>query len=99
MKAGDKVYCIKDRIVQGNIYVLKNNFYTVLRCNRTLIYTTTENQYGEEYYIWYVEGYEYNDNKDEIAWLKSRIFSDYFITEKESRKLKLQKLNEKNLYL
>jgi len=92
MKAGDKVFCIKDKIIQNNIYVLKNNFYIVLRCNSTLIYTTTENQYGAEYYIWYVESDEYKNNDD-------RIFSDYFITEKESRKLKLQKLNEKNLYL
>jgi hypothetical protein len=93
MKTGDKVYCIKDRIdsddhgVIYNIFTLKNKFYTILSHNNKLIYTTTENQFGPEYYIW-CANVEHNYS-----------FSNYFITEKESRKQKLQKLNEHNLHL
>jgi len=90
MKVGDKVYCIKDNISDAgeeyeHVYHLNGNVYTILRCNSKLIYTTTENQYGDEYYSWYVESNEY------------KIFSNYFITEKEQRKLKLEKLNEKSI--
>ena len=91
MKPGDKILCIKDLIRKNDkhkyIVVLKNKKYTILNINLDLnkddnfIITTSENGLKN----WSLTKNTFSD------YFK---FSDYFITEKQIRKLKIEKLNE-----
>lgn len=81
MKIGDKIYCIK-----SNDTNFKNKVYTILQLDKNIIHVTADG--GEEtafskYRLYYI-------NKKVSLWSK---FSDYFVTEKEYRKQKLNKLN------
>ena len=83
MRSGDNVYCIRTNDLNK-----KNCCYKVLYCNKNTVIVTTEKdpknelQPERKYYLF----------KQVEQWSK---FDDFFITESEYRKLKLQKLNDK----
>ena len=80
MKIGDKV-CCKMSMFDDNI---KNKEYTILIIEGNYLKITTECDYfPNSYRFWGL-----NETSDFYK------FKDYFYTEKEYRKLKLEKLNE-----
>jgi hypothetical protein len=77
MKAGDKLYCIKDFYRAYNTFY-KNNWYEIKLLS----------QYGHVVHIYCIKS---NNISERV--LTSAI-NIHFITEKESRKLKLNNLNK-----
>ena len=82
MKSGDKVLCTADFYSSLQLMFSKNKIYTIIRTNKDKDRLTLENnKYGLSFF--------YTDKKH-IFYL----FDDYFITQQEHRKQKLEKLNE-----
>jgi len=84
MKEHDKVYCINDTYINGNIDVcryIKHKTYIISQLCDDTIWIKSENTIS---YYFTIDG-NYNEN---------RIFSDYFVTLQELRKIKLDKINE-----
>jgi len=92
MKIGDKVYCIKDRPIHrlstyknvnksGKTYEIIPNKLLYTKDDKNII--TTSNDINDNTYHYSIvdNGHHY-------------YFYDYFMTQKEFRKLKLEKLNE-----
>jgi len=86
-KIGDKIICKKSYIIT-KCYYISGKMYEVLEIDcvpnkpffGSYIWTTSESDY--KYWIWSGEG----ENKNYLR------FEDYFYTEKELRKAKLEKL-------
>lgn len=92
MKTGDKVYCIKslgmssnyNQFEKGQAYIIKSIFEVANK-----IYVEYAGRDGGKYSA----GFYINNNPEGgIGWQK---FSNYFIDLKETRKMKLNKLDEK----
>ena len=82
MKVGDKVYCIKEF---GEIFFIGME-YKIFKIAADIIYVTFDGVGVCYFYISvYLPSYFY----------RSLNFSEYFVTVKEGRKLKLDKINEK----
>lgn len=88
MKIGDKIYCIKSygkslnycQFVEGQSYIIKSIFYVAKK-----IYVERVGRDGGKYST----GFNIN-NCDEIGWDN---FTDHFISVKQQRKQKLDKIN------
>lgn len=79
MRIGSKVYCIKDH----NYGYIKGNYYIIDDIiNSDIIAVESSHT---------VDSFAFTTNKDSIL---TEYFYEYFITEKEYRKIKLEKLNE-----
>lgn len=86
MKVGDKVYCIKSR---DNLN-LENRIYTILKIdhniNEIIISIEKNKYYICSHYMYHaITDFDYSEHY---------VFDEFFITLKEQRKLKLEKLNE-----
>lgn len=87
LKREPKYFCIKDMSYEDSIIYIAGNFY-----NSSNFYDDEPNCdligiYGDS-----DSGCEFKLNKDDNIY--TQLFSDYFITIKQLRKLKLQKINE-----
>lgn len=85
MKVGDKVYCIKDCIITHDILEdtltnKKGKYYTIDKININRVLITTNYK---------LVVCDFSLNK-----LIGKYFYDYFITEQQYRKLKLEKIYE-----
>lgn len=83
-RVGDKVYCIKDKMVYNSVILYsKGDFYTIKNYSGGNYLDLSSNfDFSFSFYLY--------DN----VWC----FNEYFITLKEFRKQKLQRLYEVNLY-
>jgi len=101
MKAGDKIYCIKE---YSNLYI-KNNYYTInsIICDDIILDCNIDDQLNNYDFIIYIS--TENTLMSTIVHsctalgfhtIKNRsvMFSDFFISIKMNRKLKLEKINE-----
>ncbi len=87
MKEGDKVYCKKS--INDSIYpiqITKDKEYIILLIKKHYIKISSD-----EYYIG-DPGYRFYGLNDSKATYK---FDEYFLTEKQYRKLKLEKIYER----
>jgi len=89
MKIGDKVYCIKDCIIEELRFFSIEEFYIIY----DIIHLPTKN------ILYDIKSNKGNtisfDDKDHFSDYKYIChFSEYFITEKEMRKLKLDKIGK-----
>ena len=89
MKIGDKLYCIKNHIHNKNVLHKVNHQYTILN-----IFTDGEISVSSELKV----DISYKLYNDEITvWSNYYCFDDllsnYFLTQQEYRKLKLEKIN------
>jgi hypothetical protein len=86
MKIGDNFYCIKNRNIKGtntNINSSHKNYKIIYFKNEDIVYLTSElDKDNTTYFYSTIEGTGYY------------YIYDYFITLKEYRKQKLEKLNE-----
>jgi hypothetical protein len=82
MKKGDSLYCKKSLIHKGNSIFVKNKIYKIKILKVYYIEIEDENGFGV--------GFNMSLNKN----LNEYKFHDHFIDIKESRKLKIEKLNE-----
>lgn len=84
MKIGDKVYCIRtrlntDRKIYNNLTILTNgNYYTIIEIGDVFIKVSSDIEHN----------FIYRQKNSEIFYS----FNDYFLTEKETRKQKLNKI-------
>lgn len=91
MKKGDKILCIKNRKFLKNYLNKKNNSYTILEIN----IDTNEIVVNVENNLYHINCHYIYQTKLKSDKKNFYVFEDYFITEKQYRKLKLQKLNGK----
>ena len=86
MKVGDKIYCIKTVIGKNDLISLENintegKFYVIDKVSIDNVLVTCDYELSVcEYRLYGTNSY----------------FYDYFVTEKEYRKLKLEKINKIN---
>ena len=94
MKVGDKVYCIKNFKIPTNpdVFFDKNKTYKITAAMKNVYLNyDTENKISDIYQIDYKLNFHFYPVKYTIS--SDFCFNDYFITIKELRKLKLEKLN------
>lgn len=85
MKVGDKLYCT-NTLTHDNInYFIKNKYYTIIDVYPQTIKVLDE--LGGYYINWFFETQIESQQYDQYK------LNDYFISIKEHRKLKLEKLN------
>ena len=88
MKKGDRVYCKKSCIYSGDIIHREGNYYRIgFIGNNSIVICEIISEY--EHNTW-----SYDIVKDENKIYKEFIFSDYFYSSREYRKLKLERINE-----
>lgn len=83
MKIGDKVKCIKslnDENARNVVYFTENSLYTIINIIDNFLYINTNYGFTTIFYL--------NNPK-----INKHHFNNYFISIKEERKLKLNKLN------
>lgn len=82
MKVGDKVYCIKS-IIKYNFFFIIGNSYKIKNVsnNNKTIFILDDNNVTMPFEIYYPNDDFYK-------------FNEYFITHKQLRKQKLEKINE-----
>ena len=88
MKKGDKVHCIKNRYsINLNVIHTKGKKYTIndISSNIVLI-ESNDGYYG--HCIFYI------DAPTSGSFIFSNVFSEFFLTEKEMRNLKLKNLTD-----
>jgi len=89
MRVGDKLYCIKNRYIHN----LKDNVYTLLELdiiNNFACISIESSKYTiTKYSVFQISMTEKSDH--EMKYL----IEDYFLTEQDQRKLKLEKLKLK----
>ncbi len=91
MKKGDRVYCKNSSIYSGDIIHREGNYYSVgFIGNNSIVICEIISDY-EHHNTW-----SYDIIKDENKIYKEFIFSDYFYSSREYRKLKLEKLEKIN---
>jgi hypothetical protein len=90
MKKGDVVYCIKDVGYLDRISHKEGNEYLIIsfrkQKNESYVYIKADSKIMQNDYL----GFFFDGKKDFcLSWLD---FSDYFVTKKQCRLLKLKKL-------
>lgn len=96
MKETDRIYCIKDYINSDNIKInTKGEYYNIIAFtnfhgnrNDVVVSITTNDITTNVFWLKYQR---FDDNWNNMR--ANNLFSTYFVTEKEYRKLKLKKLN------
>ena len=97
MKAGDKIYCIK-RYINSDGFILneKNQEYSIQSFvhfhgkEDDIVVSVTTNTITVN--VFWLKYKKFNDDWEKKR--KNNLFNDFFITEKQLRQLKLEKLNE-----
>ena len=88
MKDGDEVYCIKDIIKWDGSYIIQSG-----KTYKIIYRDKDEFEIRTEYPVWMGGNETFYLKKRNDVWPDCKILSDYFISTKKYRKLKLEKID------